>query len=309
MKESTRVLIALAAAVAAGIAIAATRNAFLLHVADLLAPIGTLWVNAIRMTVIPLVVSLLITGVASASDVSAVSRVGGRTILVFVLLLTGTAIVVMPLCLGVFGMLPQHGPATPAVPAGAAEATRQILTGGEAQTFSAWLTSLLPPNPVAAAATGAMMPLVLFTLLLALAIARSPEPARSTLLRFFKALGDVMLMIVRWVVMLAPIGVFALVLPLAARAGKVLIGGIGFYIVAYSVLNVVVIILLYPVVALVSGIPVRRFARAALPAQLIAFSSSSSISTLPVLVESAERGLGLPARITGFVLPLAISTV
>jgi proton glutamate symport protein len=308
MKESTRVLIALGAAVAGGIAIAATRNALLLHAADLLTPVGTLWVNAIRMTVIPLVVSLLITGVASATDVRSISHLGGRTVLVFVLLLAGTAIVVMPLCLALFTLLPPHGPAAPPLPAGAREAAHQIATGGEAQTFSAWLTSLLPTNPIAAAAAGSMMPLVLFTLLLALAIARSPAPARTTLLGFFQALGDAMLMMVRWVVMLAPIGVFALVLPLAAHAGAALIGAIGFYIVAYSLMNVVVIALLYLVVAVAARIPIRRFARAALPAQLIAFSSSSSISTLPALVESAERGLGLPVRVTGFVLPLAIST-
>jgi Na+/H+-dicarboxylate symporter len=80
------------------------------------------------------------------------------------------------------------------------------------------------------------------------------------------------------------------------------------YVVAYSLASVAVILILYPVVALLGGIPVGRFARAALPAQLIAFSSSSSIASLPALIESGERGLELPPRITGFVLPLAVST-
>src|SRR5260221_4687914 len=151
-----------------------------------------------------------------------------------------------------------------------------------------------------------MMPLIRFTLLLALAIARSP--ARATLVGFFQALGDAMLTVVRWVILIAPIGVFALVLPLAAHAGAALAGAIGFYIVAYSVGSVAVTLLLYPVVALFARIPMRRFARAALPAQLIAFSSSSSIASLPVLVEGAERGLGLSSTTTGFVLPLAGST-
>jgi Na+/serine symporter len=83
---------------------------------------------------------------------------------------------------------------------------------GQAQTFSAWLVSLLPANPVAAAASGAMMPLILFTLLLALAIARSPEVSRETLTRFFRALSDAMLVLVRWIILAAPLGVFALVL-------------------------------------------------------------------------------------------------
>jgi len=153
-----------------------------------------------------------------------------------------------------------------------------------------------------------MVPLVLFTLLFALAIVRSTPAARAVLLEFFQALSEAILTLVRWVVMIAPVGVFALVLPLAAHAGAMLAGAIGFYIVSYSLASVAVTMLLYPVIALAARIPMRRFARAALPAQLIAFSSSSSIASLPALIESAERGLGLPVRITGFVLPLAVST-
>jgi len=307
MKESTRVLVALIAAIACGIAIGAVGNAALLRAADFIAPIGTLWVNAIRMTVIPLVISLLITAVASASDVKSIGRLGGRTLLVFVLLLAGTAIVVMPFGPALFRLLPQRLGA-PQLPPGAAEAAGQIAAGGQAQTFSTWLPSLLPTNPIAAAASGAMMPLILFTIVLGLAIARSPEGARATLTQFFQALGEAMLLLVRWVIMFAPIGVFALVLPLAVHAGAALAGAIGFYIVAYSVGCLVVTLLLYPVVAMFAKIPMTRFAKAALPAQLIAFSSSSSIASLPALVESAERGLDLSPRTTGFVLPLAVST-
>ena len=308
MNESTRVLLALGVAIVGGAAIAASGNVPLLHAADAIAPVGTLWVNAIRMTVIPLVVSLLITGVASASDVKSIGRLGGRTLLVFGALLAGTAAVVMPFGPALFRLLPPRGLAPPPLPAGAAEAAGQLAAGGQAQSVSAWLTSLLPPNPIAAAATGAMMPLILFTLLLALAIARSPAPARATLVGFFQALGEAMLTLVRWVILVAPLGVFALVLPLAAHVGNALAGAIGFYVVVYSVASVVVTLLLYPVVALVGRIPMRRFARAALPAQLIAFSSSSSIAALPALVEGAEGGLGLSTTVTGFVLPLAVST-
>jgi Na+/H+-dicarboxylate symporter len=307
MKDSTRVLISLGAAVAGGIAIGAYGGAPLLRVADAIAPIGTLWVNAIRMTVIPLVVSLIITGVASASDIKAIGRLGGRTLLVFGLLLVGTAIIVMPFAPALFSLLP-HRAGRPPLPSGAAEATDQLMTSGQTQTFASWVTSLIPSNPVAAAATGSMVPLILFTLVFALAIAHGPASTRSTLVGFFQALADAMLMLVRWIVKVAPIGVFALVLPLAARAGTTLAGAIGFYIVAYAGASLVISALLYPVVALVGRIPIARFARAALPAQLIAFSSSSSIASLPALVESAEGGLGLPAPITGFVLPLSVST-
>lgn len=307
MKETTRVLVALVAALICGIAIAASRNASLLRAVDFIVPVGTLWVNAIRMTVIPLVVSLVITAVASASDIKAIGRLGGRTLLVFVLLLAGTAVVVMPFGPALFRLLPQRLGA-PQLPPGAAEAAGELAAGGQSQTFAAWVTSLLPSNPIAAAASGAMMPLILFTLLFALAVASSSPPTRTTLTRFFQALGEAMLTLVRWVVMLAPIGVFALVLPLATHAGTALAGAIGFYVVAYSVGCLLVTLLLYPVVRIVARIPMRRFGRAALPSQLIAFSSSSSIASLPALVESAERGLELSPTTAGFVLPLAVST-
>ena len=308
MKESTRVLVALGTAIAGGAIIGASGNAALAHAADVLTPIGTMWVNAIRMTVIPLVVSLLITGVASASDVRAIGRIGGRTLLVFGLLLSAVAAIVIPLAPMLFTLLPRDVTARPTLPAGAADAATLVSAGSQQQTMAGWLTSLIPTNPIAAAASGAMVPLIIFTLLFALAIARSPAPARAALLEFFRALADAMLVMVRWIVRLAPIGVFALVLPLAAHVGAGLAGAIGFYVAAYSIGCLFVIALLYPVVAIFGGVPIHRFARAALPAQLIAFSSSSSIASLPALVESAELGLGLPKRITGFVLPLAVST-
>ncbi|MFL5613102.1 MAG: dicarboxylate/amino acid:cation symporter [Gemmatimonadaceae bacterium] len=310
MKESTRVLVALAAAIAIGALIAALGSKALLGAADALAPIGTLWVNAIRMTVIPLVVSLLITGVASATDVGAIGRIGGRTLIVFGLLLAAMAVVVVPLASALFALLPlpSTAAAKPVLPAGAVEAASQLSTSGQNPSFSAWLTSLIPSNPIAAAANGAMVPLILFTLILAIAIARSPESTRTPLVTLARALGEAMLVIVRWVVLAAPVGVFALVLPLAAHMGGTVVGAIGMYIVGYSVATVAVTLLVYPIVAIFGGISVGRFARAALPAQLIAFSSSSSIASLPALIESGERGLSLPPRITGFVLPLAVST-
>jgi len=306
MKESTRVLLALAAGLAGGIAIALSGNASLLKAADAIVPVGTLWINAIRMTVIPLVIALLITGLAGAADLKSVGRLGGRTLLTFFLLLLGTALVIMPLGVLAFQWFP--GGTRPPLPAGAAEAAGQLAAGGPAPGFGAWLTSLIPTNPVAAAANGAMLPLILFTLILALAITRCTPAARDTLLGFFKALAEAMLVIVRWVVALAPLGVFALVLPLAAHGGAGVAGAVGFYVLVYSVACILVVLLLYPVVALAGRIAPGRFARAALPAQTVAFASSSSIASLPALIEGAERGLGLPERISGFVLPLAVST-
>lgn len=308
MKESTRVLVGLGAGLVGGIAIAASHNSALISAADAVAPIGTLWVNAIRMTVIPLVVSLLITGVASASDVSAVGRLGGRTLAVFIAMLTVATVVMIPLAIAVFAWLPHLITVRPALPPGAAEAAQSLTTGAPIVNFGSWLTSLIPTNPIAAAANGAMLPLVLFTVLLALAIAASPAASRDALLTFFRAMSEAMLVLVRWIVRLAPLGVFGLMLPLGAHGGIGLAGAVGFYIAAYSIASVLFVLLLYPALAIVARVPMRLFARGALPGQLIAFSSSSSIASLPALVEGADQALGLPANVTGFVLPLAVST-
>ena len=305
--DSVRVLLALVVAIALGLLIAASNDARLIGLADQLVPIGTLWVNAIRMTVIPLVVSLLVTGVASTTDVAAIGRLGARTVIVFLLLPAGMAVVMMPIIATVFAWLPPAA-SRPPLPPGASEAASQVVAS-EAPTLAAWLTSLIPSNPVAAAAEGAMVPLIIFTLLFALALTRVAAPARNALLNLFQAVAETMLTLVGWVILAVPIGIFALILPLAAHAGSALVGGIGFYIAAYSILSIVATLLLYPATAVFGGVSIKRFARAALAPQLIAFSSSSSIASLPALVASAETELGLPKRTTGFVLPLAVSTL
>src|SRR3989440_1175109 len=307
MKESTQVLVGLGAGLGVGIAIAASHNPSLLSAADAVAPVGTLWVNAIRMTVIPLVVSLVITGVASVSDVKAVGRLGGRTLAVFLGMLAVATLIMIPLAIALFAWLPHLITVRPSLPPGATEAAQSLTLGTPSVGFWSWLTSLIPTNPVNAAANGAMLPLILFTLLFGLAIGKAPTVARTTLLGFFKAVTEAMLVLVRWVVRLAPIGIFALMLPLGAHGGVGLAGAVGFYVVAYSAASVLFVLLLYPALALVARVPVTVFARAALPAQLIAFSSSSSIASLPALVEGAEEKLKLPKEVTGFVLPLAVS--
>ncbi|HEY2030676.1 MAG TPA: cation:dicarboxylase symporter family transporter [Myxococcales bacterium] len=303
MTENKRVLLALALAVAIGISIALSGNPVALRAADLVAPIGTLWVNAIRMTVIPLIVALLVTGVSSTAA-TALGRIGARTIAAFVLLGSFMAAVMMPLLAAAFSLLPASG-ARPVLPPGAAEAAEQ-LAGAQEHGFVSWLTGLIPVNPISAAASGSMLQLVLFTLLFAAALSQVPAPRREPVLGFFSGLAEAMLVLVRWIIALAPAGVFALVLPLAARTGQDLVGAIGFYIVAYSVACVVAMLVLSPIVALIARLPVGRYARALLPSQLIAFSSSSSIATLPSVVESAEE-LELPAPVIGFVVPLAAS--
>lgn len=303
MKEGTRVLAALAAAIVAGALVAASGNPAALRIADSVAPLGSLWISAIRMTVLPLIASLIVTGVASAGSGRSLGRLGLRTIAAFVLMLAGMAAIVVPLARFAFTFFPNG--ARPSLPPGALESARDVAGAGQAHSFSAWVATLLPANPIAAAANGDMVPFVLFVLLFAIAIAKSPIGSQATLVGFFRALGDAMMTLVHGVILLAPIGVPALMLPVAAHAGAALVGTIGLYIVTYSAACLFAVALLYPVVAACAGIPIARFAKAALPAQSIALSSSSSVAALPALVRAAEVDLALPLDVTGFTLPLA----
>jgi Na+/H+-dicarboxylate symporter len=152
-----------------------------------------------------------------------------------------------------------------------------------------------------------MLPLVIFCLLFGFATLSIAVELREALARFFQAVSESMLTLVRWLIALAPIGVFALVLPVAARMGTTAVGAVGYYILVTSALLCVQTIALYPIAGVLGGVSVKRFAQAVFPAQAIAFSSRSSLASLPGLLEGAEEKLRCPAEITGFVLPLAVS--
>jgi Na+/H+-dicarboxylate symporter len=166
----------------------------------------------------------------------------------------------------------------------------------------------VPTNPVKAAADGAMLPLVVFASAFALALLTVTPDRREAVIAFFRAVGDAMLTIVRVIIDFAPIGVFALMLPVASRTGVAAAGALGYFVAASVIAQTLLIVLLYPVAALVGGVPVLRFARAVFPAQAVAISSSSSLASLPALIDGADRRLCLPPDVTGVVLPLAVSS-
>lgn len=304
MSLTLRVLVGLVLGLAAGALVGAVDHPALLALVPVVEPLGALWLNALRMTVVPLVVSLLVTGVAEASAAARAGRVGGRTLLVIASLLTAAGLfsaIATPLLLAWFP-----------IAAGTEAALQATLGRGVERAptvpgFAEWITDLVPANPIEAAAAGAILPLVVFSLLLGLAAARLAPERRTSLLGFFSALGEAMMVIVHWVLLLAPIGVFALVFPISAGASLATLGALGHYVLLLSSLCVIATFLLYPVAAVFGGVPPRRFANAAAPAQAIAFSTRSSLASLPVMLESAAERLGLPVSISGLVLPLAVS--
>jgi proton glutamate symport protein len=283
-------------------------SAVALRVVDALQPIGQLWVNAIRMTIVPLVVSLLFVGLASHESGDDVGRITGVTVAtyfallafaaVFALLLAPSLIRDMKLDATVAAALRSTAQST------AAQTSQQVT---QLPGFGAWVTSLVPVNVLKAAADGAMLPLIVFTLLFALAARRIDPALRSALVEFFRAVAAATTTIVDWIIFVAPVGIFALVAVAASHAGAQLAGAMAYYVLAISAALVLFALLMYPIATVVGRIPLGWFTRAVLPAQAVALSSSSSLASLPALVEGS-RALGLPVQVSGFVLPLSVST-
>ncbi len=293
---------ALILGLALGIVVSASGSASAGRVVSWLEPVGTLWVNAIRMTVIPLVVASLLVAVSGTAP-GTVGRLGGRAFLVFVILLGVMAAITALVAPLIFSRLSIDAAAAASIRGGVATVQRP-----ELPTFTNWLVSLLPTNPVKAASDGAMLPLVVFTLTFGLALGRLAPDVRGPIVGFFRGVAEAMSLLVRWVLGLAPVGVFALAFVLAAKLGSSVVGAVGFYVIVHSALLLVSVLVLYVAVVLFTSTPVARFARAALPAQVVAMTTRSSMAALPALLTSAEETLGLPHTVTSFALPLATST-
>lgn len=306
MGPTTRVIAALAAGLLIGSAISASGSPVLQAVTATVEPIGVVWVNAIRMTLIPLMASLLFLSVISFSDVRTAGHAGVRALIVFVAFLTGSAVFAAMTVPVLFQWLPPGASAATALGAITTASTVQE-QAQQLPTLAQWLVDLVPTNPIRSAADGAILPVVTFSVLFGLASLSIRSDLREALVRFFLAVSESMLTLVRWLIRLAPLGVFALILPLAAKMGTSALGSFGYYVVVTSCLLLAQTLVLYPIAAFVGGVPAKRFAQAALPAQAIAFSSRSSLASLPALLEGAENTLKSPAEIVGFALPLAVS--
>jgi len=303
---TARVLLALLAGLALGAGTAALDNPALRAVALAIEPVGTLWTNAIRMTVVPLVVALLIAGVAGHADLRRLGRLGGLAMLVFAgLLLAGGffTLLVAPLSLDRLAIAPEVASSL------RSSATAAPPGSGQMPSLLQRVLETVPVNPVRAAADGAMLPLVVFTLIFAAALTRLESAGREPVVRLFHGVGDAMLVVVRWVLALAPLGIFALALGLGVRMGVAAAGALLHYVLTLSAVLLVFTLLLYPVVWLMGRVPIRQFAGASAPAQAVAFSSRSSLAALPAMIAGARERLAASSTITGFVLPLAVSVL
>ena len=263
-------------------------------------PLGNLWLRALQMTIIPLVAALLVVGIARMAEAARAGPVARRMLLIIaaMLVLGGViAVTVMPLLLSAFPIPPEAAALMAGGAAGAA---------GEVPGITDFITSLVAPNVIAAAAETATLPLTVFFALFALAVARLPAGQRAQMIGFFVALGNAMLILIGWVLFLAPVGVFALALGVAVEAGGGAFAAFAHYILAVSAVGVIVTLVGYVAGVVLGRQPLLKFARAMLPAQAVAISTQSSLASLPAMLASARR-LGIRESTADFVLPLAVA--
>jgi Na+/H+-dicarboxylate symporter len=265
--------------------------------------VGGVWLDALRMTIIPLVFSLLVVGVAQASDVMRGGEATGRALVRFALMLLASSTLTVILTPALLQIWP--------VPGAAAQALRLSAQGAAAQIpasppLADWLRAFVPANPIKAAADGAMASVVFFALVFGLAVTRLDAARRGAINALFDGLQAAMMVVVDWVLWLAPIGVFLLALVVGAKTGFGAVGILGQYVIVVSIMCLMGGVLGLSM-ALVGGriAPGRLFA-ALIPVEAMAISTQSSLASLPVMLEAGEQ-LGIEARVRGLVLPMAVA--
>jgi Na+/H+-dicarboxylate symporter len=309
MSFTVRVLVGLASGLLIGIGVAGAGEGVWLRLPGLLEPLGQLWVNAIRMTVIPLVASGLIVGVAGMRDARAVGRLGLRSLCLFVVFVTAATVFSVATAYPALRGL-DIDPAVAQSLRDAAAGTGQTAaqTATQLPSWSRWFVDLVPINAFKAAADGAILPLIVFALALGLALTAVESERRRVVVAFFQGIADSMLVLVGWVLKLTPLGVFALAVPLGARMGLSAAGALVYYVGLLSVVSgAFIVLVLYPAAIVLGRVRLGRFARAAGPAQAVAFSSRSSLAALPAVFEGVRKGLGWPEEMVSFFVPLAAS--
>lgn len=289
--------VGLAAGLLLGLAASVTGSPLLLGVARGVEPLGTLFMNAIQMVVIPLVVTTIFTGVASMADPRKLGKLGGAGV-GFYWLTTLPAIV-----LGMAVMRIGLGFAPDVTIPGGGE-----VAAGELPGLVDFVVRLVPSNPVAAAAEGDLLPLIVFTALFAAAAGLAGGTSRARLVELAEAVTRALVKLVHWILWTAPVGVFALAAPVTAESGWAMLQNLAVFIVAVAVGLVVLVAAVYlPAVRFLGGMGGGRFLRGCIAPATIGFTTTSQVASLPVMIDAAEEELGVTRRVASLILALGAS--
>lgn len=283
---------------------------------DWIAPFGTIFLNLLKLIAVPLILASLVVGVTSLSDVSKLSRIGGKTLGLYV----ATTVVALVVGLLLVNTL-EPGAFVPEdmrteleqTYSGDVEERQQFAQDAQNRGPLQPIVDMVPPNFFEAASdNGSMLQIVFVAILIGIALLQIPKEKSEPLVQFFESLNALVIRAVEIIMLTAPIGVFGLIADaITSIAGDdpqqivSLIGALGYYCLTVVLGLAVMVFLVYPVILKVAtGKSIPDFFRGIAPAQLVAFSTSSSGATLPVTMEVAEKNLGVSEEISSFVLPL-----
>ncbi|HET7373218.1 MAG TPA: dicarboxylate/amino acid:cation symporter [Gemmatimonadaceae bacterium] len=255
-------------------------------------PVGTAFIRLATMIVVPLVIGSLFTGVASLGDIRRLGAIGGRTFAYFLI----TTFLAASIGLGVANMAPFHVAPRLAAVAAAAPSVKT-------PTVTEQLLGLIPQNPFAAAVQGDLLPLIVAVCLFAAAATTLPDDKRRQVVSAFERLNELSMILIRWLMTLAPVAVFVLIAATVARLGVSFLGDLLAFAVAVLVaLALHAGLVLLPAVRAAAGYRIGQFLRGTSDALMLALATASSSAALPVSMAAAIR-LGVPGEVVGFVLP------
>ena len=267
-----------------------------------LEPLGTVFIRAITMVVVPLVVASVFVGVASLGNVRALGRVGGKTLLYF--LATTVAAAIIGLAVALAAGLGSGGAQSTLL----GETSQPPATVAPPPTLVQTLVSLIPQNPFAAAATGDLLPLIVAVCVFGAAATVTVSEQRQAVVRFFEGINELSLVVITWLMRLAPAGVFVLIAVTIAKSGLGLLARLAeFAMVVVLALVLHVALVLVPALWLGARMRLRTFGQSVSDALLLAFSTASSNATLPVSIAAARDRLHISPDVVGFVLPAGAS--
>lgn len=306
MQLYTKILIGLVAGVLAGTVANWGEIIWLQSLLQNLEPIGTVFIRLIMMIVIPLVVASLILGTASLGDIGKLGRLGGKTI-VFYLATTAIAVTIGLVLSNIVRPGARIDPTTRDTIAAdwSDDASSRLTLAAEAPSVGETLMNMIPSNPFSSAANGDLLPLIVFSIIFGAALSLVAQDRRDTVLLFFNGINDAVMVMIDWIMKLAPYAVFALVGAVVARFGLDLLQSLLIYTltVAFGLLLHVGITYM-TLVRVLGGLSPMVFLKRIAEVPLVAFSTSSSSATLPVTMEVAQEKLGISRETSSFVLPL-----
>ncbi|MFN2603593.1 MAG: dicarboxylate/amino acid:cation symporter [Gemmatimonadaceae bacterium] len=301
-------IFALALGLVLGVVARNTQNPVLVELAVVAKPLGLLWTNALRMVVLPLMISYLVLAINSVPNARTAGKLGGICLVCMLFLLGVATIVGVFVSSSVISVLPISDATRGAFRALATVAADTVSRAETHTSATDMISTLIPSNVFKALVEENHVGILITTALFAFAMTQIVPERRALLIRFFSAIADTARTLVYWIILALPVAAFALALNIGAETGFSIASGLGYAVLALSAILVVMTLLLYPFTALVGSVGMRRFGAAVAPAQTVAAGTRSSLASLPSLVEGAEQSLDMRSEVAEFVLPLTVTT-